>query len=306
MNLEHYRKAKTGVICNVDSDMCEFLLELVRKINYQQTDKNQDNNALSELFDLREHVPAMLRSHIQDFKNSHISYMRINGLPKDKYPEILLMMAGLIGLPFCHSQEASLVSVVKPKKEAKVEEISYYTWNRFVLHSELPYVKNPPDFLMLYCKHNVPGGSTHSSSVDAAVALLDKHDIELLSKPNFQIVIPPHFNHSEPYAPSRPIIEKAGAHYRIRIRFDDIRYLDEESRGAVKRLYQALDEVKEEHLLANGDMLIINNNAALHGRSSFTPRFDQKDRELYRVYVYSDCSKILNKFDYSNKRISGF
>lgn len=293
-------------VYTLDVDTCSMILDLVKDIDYQQTDTSQNDEALRLIFERRDAVPQAVRHRLLDFKFSHTSFLRINGLPQEKHPEVLLLISGLLGMPFCHAQESSLVSVVKPKKEAREEEISYYTWNKFALHSELPYVKNPPDFLVLHCKYNVPNGFTHTASVDEAVALLDEQDIAMLLQPFYQIVIPPHFNHHEPYAPNRPIIERFGNHYRIRIRFDDIRYLSEGCQGAVERLYAALDQVQIKHLLGSGDMLIINNNASLHGRSSFQPNFGDRDRELYRVYLYSDCAKILNNLDYNNKRISGF
>ena len=39
-----------------------------------------------------------------------------------------------------------------------------------------------------------------------------------------------------------------------------------------------------------GDLLIIDNTVAVHGRSPFTPRFDGTDRWLQRTFVVSDLA----------------
>ena len=42
--------------------------------------------------------------------------------------------------------------------------------------------------------------------------------------------------------------------------------------------------------LESGDLLIIDNRRAAHGRSAFEPRYDGCDRWLKRAYLVSDLS----------------
>jgi L-asparagine oxygenase len=43
-------------------------------------------------------------------------------------------------------------------------------------------------------------------------------------------------------------------------------------------------------VLEPGDLLVIDNSVAVHGRSPFTPRFDGTDRWLQRTFVVADLS----------------
>ncbi|HEY5875714.1 MAG TPA: TauD/TfdA family dioxygenase, partial [Ilumatobacteraceae bacterium] len=42
--------------------------------------------------------------------------------------------------------------------------------------------------------------------------------------------------------------------------------------------------------LEPGDLLVVDNSVAVHGRSPFTPRFDGTDRWLQRTFVVSDLA----------------
>ncbi|MEV5980927.1 clavaminate synthase Cs1 [Streptomyces sp. NPDC052114] len=57
---------------------------------------------------------------------------------------------------------------------------------------------------------------------------------------------------------------------------------------AVAVLSKALDEVREAVYLVPGDLLIVDNFRTTHARTPFAPRWDGKDRWLYRVYIRTD------------------
>lgn len=296
-----------GLVAELSIEESQVVQKLVKDVTYNQERTTQDNDVVRLLVDSSNFLPLSLRQELERFRCSDLSYMVIKGLPKDKTSEALLLITSQLGVAFAHKQETELVSIVKPKNIAlKPNETGYYTWNKFDLHSELPYVKDVPDYLCLLCKYNVENGFTYTASVQKALELLIEEDKFLLAQPEFQIMIPPHFGHSESHADLRPIIEPYGSSYRIRIRFDGIKLHNQNAKGALERLYQALNEVRTEHLLQPGEMLVINNNTALHGRSEFAPSFKPNDRELHRVYLYREAYKLLSKFDYVDKRISGF
>lgn len=64
--------------------------------------------------------------------------------------------------------------------------------------------------------------------------------------------------------------------------------LTPEASAALKRLHVALNEVKRWARLDAGDLLIIDNRRAVHGRSEFEARYDGLDRWLQRVCVVRD------------------
>jgi L-asparagine oxygenase len=57
---------------------------------------------------------------------------------------------------------------------------------------------------------------------------------------------------------------------------------------------RALSDVTARHhtsaVLQPGELLVVDNNVAVHGRSPFTPRFDGTDRWLQRTFVVTDLA----------------
>jgi L-asparagine oxygenase len=51
-----------------------------------------------------------------------------------------------------------------------------------------------------------------------------------------------------------------------------------------------IEEIKTSVVLEPGDLLVVDNNVAVHGRSPFTPRFDGYDRWLQRSFVVTDLA----------------
>jgi L-asparagine oxygenase len=51
-----------------------------------------------------------------------------------------------------------------------------------------------------------------------------------------------------------------------------------------------IEEIATSVVLEPGDLLVIDNNIAVHGRSPFTARFDGHDRWLQRSFVVTDLA----------------
>ena len=52
----------------------------------------------------------------------------------------------------------------------------------------------------------------------------------------------------------------------------------------------AIEEIQSGVVLEPGDLLVIDNHVAVHGRSPFTARFDGTDRWLQRTFVVDDLA----------------
>jgi hypothetical protein len=52
----------------------------------------------------------------------------------------------------------------------------------------------------------------------------------------------------------------------------------------------AIREVEGGVVLEAGDLLVVDNNVSVHGRSPYEPRFDGTDRWLQRTFVVSDLA----------------
>ena len=63
---------------------------------------------------------------------------------------------------------------------------------------------------------------------------------------------------------------------------------DAEADDALRALGDAVAAHHTSVVLRSGDLLVIDNATAVHGRSPFTPRFDGTDRWLQRTFVVPD------------------
>jgi alpha-ketoglutarate-dependent taurine dioxygenase len=66
--------------------------------------------------------------------------------------------------------------------------------------------------------------------------------------------------------------------------------IDEDANEALRVLGEATQACHASVALESGDLLIVDNNVAVHGRSPFVARFDGSDRWLQRTFVVSDLS----------------
>jgi alpha-ketoglutarate-dependent taurine dioxygenase len=66
--------------------------------------------------------------------------------------------------------------------------------------------------------------------------------------------------------------------------------VDSEAQDALEELQRVVAEHEQHVVLEAGDLLVVDNNVAVHGRSPFTPRFDGTDRWLQRTFVVTDLA----------------
>ncbi|WP_332633586.1 TauD/TfdA family dioxygenase [Halalkalibacter flavus] len=255
----------------------------------------------------KENIPQALKDNLLEFKDSDYCYLLLKNLPQRKHDELLLLLTSLIGYPFAHVDEGKLVMANKPIKTQDAQKTTaYFTWNKFDLHTELPYIQTPPDFISLYCLNNVKGGYTYLSSIERALNLLSSDQIEELKKPQYIIPIPPHFGADKIQQSKIPLLSSKKGYPSLRIRQDGLVSDTKEGEEAAQALQSALDMVREAIELEPGSLLIINNHLSAHGRAPFTPTFNNRDRELHRVYLIDDVNKFGKNYNAINRRIEGF
>ncbi|MEP7113992.1 MAG: TauD/TfdA family dioxygenase, partial [Ilumatobacteraceae bacterium] len=66
--------------------------------------------------------------------------------------------------------------------------------------------------------------------------------------------------------------------------------MDEQADDAIRMLGEATAACHTSIALEAGDLLIVDNAVAVHGRTPFTARFDGTDRWLQRTFVVSDLA----------------
>ncbi|MEJ8642526.1 TauD/TfdA family dioxygenase [Streptomyces sp. MS1.HAVA.3] len=147
-----------------------------------------------------------------------------------------------------------------------------------------------PDFLGLLCLRQDHDGiaATRVASVREAEALLTEEQRQVLRSPRFQSAYPTSFARNipgpRPTAGPHPVLFGREGQSFMRFNSHNTTAADAEGKAALEALSAALETVCRDIVLDRGDLVLVDNHIAAHGRSSFTPRYDGADRWLRRCY----------------------
>ncbi|AHH95127.1 TauD/TfdA family dioxygenase [Kutzneria albida] len=161
---------------------------------------------------------------------------------------------------------------------------------RLGMHVENTFHPNRPDYVALFCLRadHDREAELQITSVRRAVELVSDVDRKVLQQPRFVTAPPSSFpslgGEPEPHALLVGDVDDPD----VRADFISTVPLDEEAAAAKDRLEQAFAEVVESLKLEPGDLAIVDNRLALHGRSFFKPRYDGQDRWLHRTFIQLD------------------
>ncbi|MET9918735.1 TauD/TfdA family dioxygenase [Streptomyces sp. NPDC006435] len=158
------------------------------------------------------------------------------------------------------------------------------------LHIENAFHDNRPDFVGLLCVREDPTGDARlcTSSVRRALPLLSARARAVLGEPRFLTEPPPSFGALDRVTPAHAVLNGDVADPNVLVDFSATHPLDDEARGAMAELRDAFVETMSALSLRVGDLAVVDNRLAVHGRTSFTPSYDGADRWLHRVYAHLD------------------
>jgi L-asparagine oxygenase len=157
------------------------------------------------------------------------------------------------------------------------------------LHTENAFHPNRPDFVCLFCLRNDHSGTagTLVSSIRRALPLMSDQVVDVLMSPRFVTQPPPSFHAGNP-APRHPVLDGDRCDPNVRVDFCATSPLDEEAAGAMETLRTAFLDAAAMLVLQPGELAFIDNRLSVHGRTSFEPRYDGRDRWLHRTFVHLD------------------
>lgn len=158
------------------------------------------------------------------------------------------------------------------------------------LHTENAYHENFPDFVSLLClREDVTNDAKFcTSSIRHALPLLSSETIQVLAEPRFCTKSPPSFIHVHNVRPSHAVLLGDIGDPNILVDFAATVALDSRAKLALDELREALMKTMKYHQLRVGDLAIVDNRVAVHGRTSFVPSYDGNDRWLLRVFAHLD------------------
>lgn len=230
--------------------------------------------------------------------------------------EIVLALCGLLlGEPFGWAtlQEGSIVQNVLPIQGEETKQSGYGSESLLEFHTEDGFHPHRCDYLMLFGLRNSDEVPTIVSSVRDVN--LDPRDREILSQDRYFIF--PDTEHIRQLAlrdPEHPALERMrhlvtnpvptavlfgnqlSPYLRIDRPFMRCVGDDVDAARALDNLMAELQRVQQEVVVGPGTLLVVDNYLAVHGRRSFTARYDGTDRWLKKLTVSRNLRRSRSAF----------
>lgn len=261
-----------------------------------------------------EDVPAALRCALADYRRDpgDTGVFVLSGLPVDEsllgvtptvsgsvqrtasLPSAMLMLVTqLLGYPvaFRPEKNGALVQDVVPvpgSEEFQGNEGSVL----LAFHTENAFHQHRPDFVVLLClrsDHNRTAG-LRTASIRQTLPLLDDELRATLRCRDYVTASPPSFGlGSEPLR--HAILSGSPEDPDLLVDFAATTPLTSRAAEAMATLRARLAEQALTHRLISGDLAIVDNRVAVHGRTAFTPRYDGRDRWLQRTFAVQNLRR---------------
>jgi hypothetical protein len=137
------------------------------------------------------------------------------------------------------------------------------------------------------CLRGDPAAATTYADVDDVVTYLSDDDIAVLQTDQFTTTVDPSFMaNGEPDATVvvTPLTKRRNDYTFV---YDQLLMSGTTARAAhaLQSLHRAVRRATRQIVLDSGDLLVIDNDRAVHGRTPFAPRYDGTDRWLKRALV---------------------
>ncbi|HEY5941288.1 MAG TPA: TauD/TfdA family dioxygenase [Solirubrobacterales bacterium] len=217
-----------------------------------------------------------------------------------EYEMVVMLYGSILGSVFGWStqQEGHIVNDIIPMESFADQQVGASSKVELAWHTEDAYHPGRADFICLFCLRNPTGAPTTVASIvdinshqELPAALFEPcvriaaDDAQAAGAEAAGIE-----DWTEAAAKPIPILSQNGSGLQMCV---DPAYMsvagdEEEVRDAVTGFCQTIDEHLTEVVLKPGDLLIVNNHRAVHGRRPFKPTYSGRDRWLKRVNVARD------------------
>jgi L-asparagine oxygenase len=180
---------------------------------------------------------------------------------------------------------------IVPIKKMENEQTSVGSNTELEIHTEQAFSKLRPDVLSLSCIRGDPLAQTYILPVNYILENMNNQEREMLRLPLWKTGVDLSFklNSSDfiegdirgPF----PIIY--GNENDTKLVFDqDLMFgINEEANNLIKKITTIYYKYRNQHNLQSGEIILIDNMRAVHGRSPFYPKYNGEDRFLIRCFA---------------------
>lgn len=207
---------------------------------------------------------------------------------------VLAMIASGLGDPVAYRPEktGAMVQDVVPvpgqedyQSNAGSVLLTFHTENAFHPHR--------PDFVMLLCLRadHERVAELRTACVREVLPLLTDESRQALSAPEFVTAPPPSFGMPGAGTTPHAVLTGAPEDPDICVDLAATEPLTQRAKVAMHELQEHFDGTAYNARLVPGELAIVDNRVTVHGRTSFRPRYDGRDRWLQRTFAVTDLRR---------------
>ncbi|MEU8540369.1 TauD/TfdA family dioxygenase [Streptomyces sp. NPDC048717] len=243
-------------------------------------------------------VTVIRRPRLDENTGATPSHWKLRGRTATAAHDLwLAMVSTQVGDPVCWQtlQEGRLFNDILPIEGHEHEQTGHSSVNNLDFHVDDAFDDDRCDVLALLCLRNQDLTATTVATVGALVDV-SAEDHEVLRQPRFALLPDPeHLKASGPGVPSavwRPVLFGDSRPYlRVDPAYTTTAPADDEAARAFSRLCRRLEGALVPVRLRPGDLVLIDNYQAVHGREPFKPRYDGTDRWLRKLTLTFDLQQ---------------
>jgi L-asparagine oxygenase len=207
---------------------------------------------------------------------------------------VLLTVARRLGQPVGYVPEhgGRIVQNIVPTATDADRQTSTSSRSNLMFHTETAFHPFRPRYLLLLCLRGDPAAHTTLVSVHELMDRLPDDVVDIMFEPRFRTAVDASFlgERTNELGPARPLITGTRTEPTFIFDADLTVGTDAEAEDVLVQVRDLIEAIKTSVVLEPGDLLVVDNNVAVHGRSPFTPRFDGADRWLQRSFVVTDLA----------------
>jgi len=207
---------------------------------------------------------------------------------------VLLTVARRLGQPVGYVPEhgGRIVQNIVPTRTDADSQMSTSSRSNLMFHTETAFHPHRPRHLLLLCLRGDPAARTTLASVHDLFDRLSPRDVDLMFEPRFRTAVDASFlaGRRNELGPVRPLVTGTRQEPTFVYDADLTVGIDVEADELVARIRAVIADVQTSVVLEPGDLLVVDNNVAVHGRSPFAARFYGTDRWLQRAFVVADLA----------------
>ena len=211
----------------------------------------------------------------------------------------LLDAAAVLGdaVGYLPEQGGAVVHNLLPTPDSADRQTSTSSKVTLAFHTETAFHPHRPRYLVLLCLRGDPAASTTWCTVDDALAGVSAEVVDVLRQPRFRCGVDESFTGGAPTGlmPAAPVVWGDPAAPSWCFDADLMIGTDLDAQQALEQLATSVEAHQRSVVLEAGDLLVVDNDVVVHGRSPFPARFDGTDRWLQRAFVVADLDAIADR-----------